>query len=101
MEIIVQLRNDAAALASRRGASLRQLAASHSDLRALTDTLDRLDVDLLPLHAGTEDNELQTYFTVPCASRDIDACERIAAAIRQEAVVTAAYLKPDAGPATP
>ena len=73
--------------------SLRWTASTHTDLRSLAQSLASLAVDLLPLHPGSDNALLQTYFVLPCGERDAIACERIAAALRYDAAVQGAYVK--------
>lgn len=93
VEIFVQIRSDLAGLINDPKFSLRWTASTHTDLRALADALASLDVDLLPLHPGSHDALLQTYFVLPCGGRDAVECERIAATLRHDAAVQDAYVK--------
>jgi hypothetical protein len=101
MEIVIQLRRDVASLVSQRRVPLRQLAEHHPEIKTLSLALERMGGDLRPMHLGTADETLQKYFSVQCGTRDPAACEQMADTIRQEPIVEAAYVKPDAEPAAP
>lgn len=64
-------------------------ATPERDLRALAD---ELGLSFRPLHAGTSDPVLGSYFivSVPDASR----AQQVLARLRQSPAVNAAYLKP-------
>lgn len=68
---------------------------THAELQQLAATLSGLDADLRPQHPDVMDAALQSYFIVSCGQRDTPTCERIAATLRQNAAVKAAYLKAD------
>lgn len=87
MEIVVQLREDVAF--TRQG----RIATSESApvLAELQGLLSDLGVDLVPVHPGTEDPELATFFTVSGA--DPSQAEQITTALRGLDTVRAAYVK--------
>jgi hypothetical protein len=97
MEIVVQLRRELAQLVNPSDASLRAAAAQSGEAARLADALARFDAALTPQHPGATDPELARWFVVRCGERDAQACERLAAALRQAGAD--AYVKPDAEPA--
>lgn len=100
MNVVVQLRSDIARELNAQQ-SLASAASDHPELRSLANTLEQFHVDLVPQHPSTPDAALQSWFTVSCASAEREQCEAIAAALRTQPAVLAAYLKPDAEPAQP
>ena len=99
--IVVQLRKAAAATFHPGGDAAQRAGVPDNGLRTLEQVLDRLDIELTPMHPGVGDPDLRTYFTVSRAPEDGARCEEIAAALRREAAVTAAYVKPAEAPAAP
>jgi hypothetical protein len=96
MEIVVQLRSDVAQLMNRPDATLRAAATQSGDAARLADALAPFNAALTPQHPGASDPQLARWFVVHCDSRDAQACERIAAALREAGVD--AYVKPEAEP---
>jgi len=60
--------------------------------RELTDTAQELGITLEPLHPGTADSVLRTFFMFQVP--DGDAADRAAERLRQCRAVEAAYAKP-------
>jgi hypothetical protein len=85
MHITVQVRPDVAT-------ALTRPQASSPETQQLLSMAKELGVTLEPLHPGTRDPTLATYFhvTVP----DAATAERVLARLRQSATVESAYLKP-------
>lgn len=97
METVIQLRGDVAKL--MQGAAARTEATDElwKAKRELEQELVRLGVAIRPVHPGSQDAELATYFTL-CEAPGPDL-EEILAVLRDLEAVTAAYAKPPAQPA--
>jgi hypothetical protein len=68
-------------------------ADAADDGAAALDHLAReLGVAIRPLHPGTDDSALRTYFTVEVPNAA--SAERVAARLRDSPAVAAAYVKP-------
>ncbi len=77
--------------------ALREKSSQQPDAQNLLRLARELGVDLVPLHPGTEDPRLATYFTadVPDAARAQEVVEQL----QKSDAVTAAYVKPPDEPA--
>lgn len=85
MLLTVQV-SDELAVALRQGT---QAATEASELRQIAD---ELGISLHPLHPGSDDPSLRSYFTVEVP--DAAAAQRVIARLRQSPGITAAYVKP-------
>jgi len=97
MEIVVQLGAELVQLVNPSDASSREAAATSGEAARIADALARFDAVLTPQHPGATDPQLARWFVVRCGERDAQACEQLAAALRQAGAD--AYVKPDAEPA--
>jgi hypothetical protein len=86
MQITVQLQPHAAL-------ALQGLEATLSDVEELEQQLASLGVTLTPTYPGADDTELASYFTVE-APEEEEALAELLAALRGNAAVEAAYVKP-------
>jgi hypothetical protein len=84
-EITLQVRPEVAR-------ALQQLGQPAAESEELLQTVADLNVSLQPIHPGTEDPILISYFTV--AVSDPDSVERVLDRLRQCRAVEAAYIKP-------
>lgn len=84
-EITLQVRPEVARALQHRG----QPSTESEDL---LQTAANLGVRLEPIHPGTEDPILMSYFTAAVA--DPDSVERVLDRLRQFRAVEAAYVKP-------
>lgn len=85
MEITVKTRPDIAGCLQRR----RELTP---EAKELLRKIQQLGVELHPLHPGTEDLELASYFRV--VVEDETEATRITAVLRKHGGVEAAFVKP-------
>jgi hypothetical protein len=77
--------------------ALRERSPQQADARELLHLVRELSVDLVPLHPGTDDPQLATYFTVDVA--DAARAQEVAERLQQSDAVVAAYVKPPDEPA--
>ena len=59
---------------------------------ALATIARELGVTILPMHPGTDDSTLRTYFTVDVTNAA--SAERVVARLRESPAIAAAYVKP-------
>jgi len=77
--------------------ALAESPATDSTARGLMAALERYGAILEPLHPGSTDDELRCYFTVSGIVPGQE--EDVAAALRAQPGVRAAYVKPPVAPA--
>jgi hypothetical protein len=90
MEIVVQLEHALAAAFAGRPAAQEALARKAE----LESVLADLGLRLVPIHPGTKDADLSTYFRAEGTT--VDDPDALAATLRAKQGVQAAYAKPDA-----
>jgi hypothetical protein len=98
MHITVQVRQGTApalhrktkSAATKKKASPRE--PQSADAIELLRAADELGVKLEPMHTGTRDPQLQTFFTVEVP--DSQAAEHVINRLQQCSAIEAAYLKP-------
>lgn len=98
MDIVVVLKETPAAALNASGSPTQD--ADDAGLKALRALLDDLRIRLSPMHPGSDDPHLQTYFSVSNAPADAAGCEAVAERLRQQPAVAGAYVKPAAAPAS-
>ncbi|GIK96084.1 MAG: hypothetical protein BroJett029_02930 [Alphaproteobacteria bacterium] len=77
--------------------ALAEAPTTDAAARGLTAALERYGANLQPLHPGSTDDELRCYFTVCGIAPGQE--EEVAATLRAQPGVRAAYVKPPAAPA--
>ena len=89
MLVTVKLSPDGANVLQQQGGKGSRSAAKTGDVAMVARSLG---VRLLPMHPGTHDPELRTYFIIEVPDRQ--TADRIVTALLGTAEVEAAYLKP-------
>jgi hypothetical protein len=85
MRLMLQLTDEVAR-------SLAGTSAATESARAVTTIANELGITLRPVHPGTQDADLRSYFAADV--QDAAAAEQAAARLRANPAVTAAYVKP-------
>jgi hypothetical protein len=85
MQVTVQVSADVARPLHRRD-------PPRAESTALVELIEKLGLTLEPMHYGTTDPKLQSYFTVEVP--DSTAAQRLIDALQQSEGVVAAYVKP-------